>query len=336
MSGGQAKSGLNIRRDLMDMVEEISFPELSLAADKIFPAIDVIDVSANYPVLPRGVIMKVPDTSRAPGGTYSRGQWEYGDGTYSCKEFGFEEPIDLVRAIEQRKFINEEEMATELAVNGLLLGREARVASAVLDTGVFAGAKDHVNISVPWDTAATATPWANIDTAYKLCRSKNIVFPKSAYSLAMSEDNIERVIRTAEVTNSVMYTTPIATMAKAAQMEFLRNYFGVKEIIPVMAMYDASGYGSEATKAETPARFWSNDLGLLFIRSSGRNNFKERCFGRQINYKPYSNNYTVDDYDVKERKQKIIRACEYRGMIINLDYGCLLTNLQGTVDAHGN
>ena len=330
--GGQPQSGISLRRDLMDLVEELSFPELNLIADIMFPAIHVSSPASQYPVLPRSVIMKIPDTSRAPGGTYSRGQWEWGAGVYTTTEFGHEEPVDLVSKIIHKDFIDEEEVSARLAVQGLLLGREARVASAVLDTAVFSLDKDHYDITNEWDGSATCTPWADINNAYLKCRSKCLL-PKIMFELALSDDNVEFVIRSKEVKESVQYTDPVVTYSVDKKRSFLANYFGVKAVRAVTAMYDSNGFGESATRTAVAAKFWSNEHALLYLPSTGAQTFKERCIGRQISFDPYAVNYTIDDYFEPQKKLKIIRACEYRGMIINLDYGCLINNMKGTVDA---
>lgn len=332
MSGGQPELGFRLRRDLMDIVHEITFPELNLAADKMFPALNVTERSAEYPVLPRGVIMKIPDTSRSPGGTYARGQWEYGSGVYTTKEYGFEEPVDLVRKIENKMFLDEEEVSAELAVQGLLLGRESRVSSAIVNANVFNATNDNQEVAAAWIDAVNATPWKDIDNAYKKSRGKNGM-PKRMCSLSMTDDMIEAVIRTKEIKESVQYTDPVATYPDEKKRSFLANYFGVKEVIPTMAMFDSNKLGDKTVKI---SKFWSNNFAMLYIPSAGRQTFKERCLGRQINYKPYSQNYVVDEYAEPQAKRKIIRACEYRGLIINLDYGVLIKGLKPDVDADTN
>ena len=101
--GGQPQAGVTLRNDLRELVEEISFDELNLQAEKILPSLGVVERAGSYPVLPREAKMKIPDTSRSPNGTYSRGQWEWGTASYTTEEYGHEEAVDLTQALENKK-----------------------------------------------------------------------------------------------------------------------------------------------------------------------------------------------------------------------------------------
>jgi hypothetical protein len=339
--GGQLQTGGTLRNDLRELVEEISFDELNLQAEKILPSLGVVERAASYPVLPRESKMKIPDTSRSPNGTYSRGQWEWGTSSYTTEEYGHEEAVDLTQALENKNYLDEEEVSAQLAKEGLLLARESRVATALFnetafagtaitnpDNSIFTGATDCLlTVKDAMDTA-DAAPYAVFDLAWKVLRGKNGL-AKDQYSAIMSDDLVDFILRTNEVMSSVLYVEPVVRMSRERKKQFLAEYLGLKEIVSVSSIFDTSGLSQSANIA----KFWSNEYCLLAKLSDGRKTFRERCIGRQVVWTKYSPNYIIEDYPEPQKNSRVIRAREYRGIVINTDYGILLSNMKDKVDA---
>jgi hypothetical protein len=325
--GGQMATGVTLRNDLVTLMDEIDFSELGLTGDKILPGLSVDLQAAAYPVLPREARMKVPNTSRAPNGTFQRGEWSWGSATYTCEEFGFEELVDLTQKKENQRWIDEEEVSAQLAVGGLMLARESRIASALFNATTFTGATNFLDITTQWDKAA-ATCLADVNAAWIQIRGKTGL-PKHLLSLILSDDLVDYALQTTLVVSSVMYTSPVATMPIAQKRAFLATYLGVKEVIPVASLYDTAAYNKDAVIG----KFWSNEYAMLCKLSSGINSFREGCIGRQPIWTPYSTNYILEDYPEANKNARVIRAREYRGITINTDYGFLLGNMKETVNS---
>lgn len=338
---GQPQAGVTLRNDLRELVEEISFDELNLQAEKILPSIGVGERAASYPVLPREAKMKIPDTSRSPNGTYSRGQWEWGTSSYTTEEYGHEEAVDLTQALENKNYLDEEEISAQLAKEGLLLARESRVATALFnettfegtaianpDNSIFDGATNCLLTVKTAMDAAGAEPYAVFDLAWKVLRGKNGL-AKDQYSAVMSDDLVDFILRTEEVLDSVVYVEPVVRMSKERKKQFLADYLGLKEIVTISSIFDTSGLSQSANIA----KFWSNEYCLLAKLSDGRKTFRERCIGRQVVWTKYSPNYIIEDYPEPQKNSRVIRAREYRGIVINTDYGILLKGMKGTVNA---
>jgi hypothetical protein len=274
----------------------------------------------------------VPNTSRGPNGTYSREQWEYDTATFTTKEYGFEEPIDLVEAMVNSEWVDEEEIAARFAVQGLLLARESRVANAVYDPTTFAGAANTLAITYQWDSPTNAVPYADIEFAWQACRGK-CGLSKKQFSLILTEDLINYAIRTNEIANSMVYTESILTMNLERKKSLLTTYFGIKDIVVVNSLFESTKPGNAAPAL---GNLWSNEYAMLAILSPGGNTWKERGLGRQPEYVKYASNYLIEDYPEQNKKAHIIRAAEYRGVTINTDYGFLLSNMKTTVGAKTN
>jgi len=324
--GSQSNSAVTLRQDLTELMEEITFDELGLQADVIAPGVGVSEIAASFPVLPREVRMKVPDTARHSDGSYASGQWEWNQDAYICYEFGFQEPVDNVSNMVHSKFIDQEEISTQLAYEGLLLGRESRVASALFNTTTFTGATNTVAITHEWDDATNAVPLANIDAAYAILRAK-CGLARSRMSLILSDDLIDYFFKTTEVVGLSKYTIIAQTMGKAAKLQWMADYLGIKEVIETSALYDTAALSSAASIG----KFWSNEYAMLCLLDKSSTSLKTRGVIRQVVYSPYSSNYVLESYEKPDFNQTIIRAREYRGIKVMTDYGVLLTNMKTAV-----
>lgn len=330
MSGGQSASGVTMRTDLRELMNEFDFAQdQSLANEIILPTISVDEAAAYYPVLPREEMIRVPDTNRAPDGTYPRDQWEWSSSNYTTKEYGFEEPIDLSQAAKNSSWVDEEEVAAQLATQKLLLSRESRVAAAVFNSTTFTGATNTGAITNEWDDSSNATCFADVEAAYAVLRGK-CGLSKSMCSLIISDDNIRYFLRCTEVINSIVYTEAIASMAWARKLQFMADYLGIKEVVPVYSLYETSKFG-----ATTPAigKLWSNEYAMLAILSPATQSWRTRGLGRQPAFRKVTDSYIIEDYTEPNANRMIIRAREYRGTVINTEYGYLMSNMKTTVSS---
>ena len=324
-------TGVTLRNDLVTLVEEIKFEDLNLAAEAIAPTVLVSKEAGRYPVLDRESRMKVMDTRRKNDGSFPRSEWTWSDDSYLTYEYGFEEEIDLTEEMKDEEYIDQEAVSAELAWQGLLLGRESRVAEALFNETTFSGATNTHDLTKEWDDAANAIPWSDIDTSAKIVRGKTAL-PKSVLTLITSEDNIEYLILTTEIKNYFQYSGSYADMLKsgiAVKAAFLAGYFGIKRVVPVQSLYDTSNLGSAASIG----KFWSNEYAMLGYLPQGSVGMKTQCLIKQLSWSRYSSNFIMEDYAIPEKRKMRIRAREHRGIKINTDYGCLLTNCKKTVNS---
>lgn len=320
-------SSVTLRNDLVELVQEIEFEDLNLAAEEIAPTVQVSKVSGRYPVLARETRMKVMETRRKNDGSFPRSNWEWEDDTYVTYEYGFEEEIDLTEALADAEYIDQEAISAELSYQGLLLGRESRVAEALFNATTFASST--TAITNEWDDATNATPWTDIDNAAKNIRAV-CALPKSALTLVVSEDNIEYAIHTDEVKGYFQYSGQYADMLKSpilAKAAFLAGYFGIKKVKPVISLYDTSGLGSSASIG----KFWSNEYAMLGYFSEGTMGLKTQTLIKQLNWSAYSSDFVMEDYEEEKFRKMYIRSREHRGIKVNTDYGWLLSNVKTTV-----
>lgn len=333
MAGGQRATSVTLRRDLTELVEEIQFSELNLTAEAIAPSVGVAAEAGRYPVLPREARMKVPDTRRHSDGSYEQGQWEWEDDSYLTYEYGFEEPIDNVDALRDAEFINHEEVAASLAYEGLMLGREARVATALLNTTTFTGTANLTTLSNEWDDSANVTAWADIDGVYQKIRGK-CGLAKKQLTLILTDDLVDYFFLTTEVKNVSQYTSyaGLLTAPRAAKLQWMADYLGIGKVIETSAIFDVS----KLATATSIGKFWSNEYMFLGKLCPSGTRLTTQGVIKQLVWSKYSSNYVVEDYDVPEKNRRVIRCREYRGIKVNTEYGVLIENAKTTVSSTTN
>jgi len=324
MPGAQKSPDATLRTDLMELVVEYNFEELGLMAEVVAPTVLVSGTSGEYPVLPREVMGKIPDTRRQSDGSFRRGTWDWNSDSYFTREYGYEMSVDLTQALRNRKYIDEEAWSAALAKQGILLNRESRVASALMNETTFSGTANLLTLTNEWDDASNATPWANVEAAAQKLLAKCGIRKKFA-TLVLPSYAIDYVVRADEIINNAKYTENLLLKPREVQIQFLASYFGVKNIIEVASLYDASGLGKDASFAEG----WNEDYGMLcVIEASARPNLMHRSVIIQPTWSEYAQDLLIEDYRSPETRSHVYRALEYRGIKVRTDYGVLIKNLK--------
>jgi len=324
---GQAGSSVTLRIDLKEMLVEIEHEELNLTYDTVAPEVQVSQESARYPVMPREAKMKVPDTRRNEDGSYPVGEWEWSDDSYYCLEYGFEEEIDNVDKLRWEDFVDQEEESSKLAHESLMLGRESRLATELFNASNFSGKT--TGLTNEWDDATNATPWQDIETA-AVNITKNCGLGKEWMTLILSKQLVEYAVRTADIQDNVKYTESILTKTADVKAKFLADYLGIKECKLVRSLYDTSGLAASASIG----KFWSNEYALLGVLSKG-NTLRSRGLVKAPVWKRYSSDYQVHSYNIDTHNKSRIRVSESRGLILDNNFGWLLSNMKTTVDSGG-
>jgi hypothetical protein len=286
---------------------------------QLFPAFPVPEVSADYPFLPIEAIMKLSDTKRAPRGNYNRDDWEFETKTYTCAEYGKEEPVDDVERKLYTRFFDAEEIAVMRAVDVMLRSQEKRIADIAFNTGNFANAA----VSVEWDTASTCTPRSDVITAKKAMRTATGLLPNS---IVMTWNVFTNLFLTAEIMTAFRYTNPVELGGFAAQKSLLAQYFGVQNVLIGDAMYDASKKG----KAFSLTEIWDDEYVGLFVVSGGKD-LKEPSVGRTFVWEkdsPATAGLVIEAYREEQKRANVYRARHYLGHNITFaGAGYLLTNI---------
>lgn len=265
----------------------------------ILPIFPVEKQSADYPKIPIEALIKLPPSiKRAPRANYARSDYEFETDTYACEEYGWEEAVDDVEAALYSRYFSAEEVAAKRATDVLLRSQEVRVAAAIFNSGNFTVG----NVSIEWDTSATATPRKNVNAGKAAMRAASGLIPNV---VIMSKKVFDVLMLTSEITTAFRYTNPIEMGGFEAQKRIMATYFGVDQILVGDAIKDAAKKGVTASLAD----IWDDEYCGLFKVSSGGQDLREPVVGRTFLWTQDSpGNLVTESYREEQKRSNIIRV----------------------------
>lgn len=261
-----------IRPDLGSVAYEylMDAPNRGFIGTSILPVFETVLQSSQYPIIPLEAILKTQDVTRAPRGNYPRDDYEFEMGNYACKDRGYEEPLDEIERKMYANLFDAEEVAVQRAIDKVLRAQEVRIAGKVFNTSNITGTS---GVSTEWDTAATATPHADIVAGKKAMRAASGLLPDT---IAMSWTVFMNLLLTKEIKDALRYTNPIEMGGFEAQKSAVAQYFGVRQLLVGGAIKDSTGKG----KATTIADVWDDEYVLLAKVAVNAKDLREPCLGR--------------------------------------------------------
>lgn len=315
--------GVEPRQDIKVAIIETPFSEIELKANKILPAISVSNPGGNIPTIPAGENQRTEDGKRGKSGSYKRVEYSISEETFSTWEEGFEVPVDTVNSKEMEDYFSEEMVSAEVARNTLWLQREKQVSDAVFNTTTFSGSNAQV-VSSKWNNSDTSvpTPFTDVDNAVERMRAK-LGIPRGQLSLILTDRAIRYVVRTDELLNDIKYTRDILAKSRDEQLQFLADFFHVKNVIEVSSMENTSEMGVQANFG----RIWDTSYGMVAKLSPETNSWKVGGLGRQPSWGKVAKDYVIESYDEKSTNRKWMRARDYKGQKVFSKFGCLLTGV---------
>jgi len=267
---------------------------------EIMPIFEVAEQSADYPVIPVEALIKLPASiRRAKRGKYQRGDYEFETGTYSCEEYGWEEPVDDSEANLYRRYFDAEEVAVKRAVDIILRNQEKRIATAVQSTGNITNT---AAVSTEWSTAATCTPKADVKGGIQALRAATGLEPNA---MAISKKVFENLLICAELKDYLQYTNPHLMSNMEAQKAMVAQYLGLEKVLVGDAVYDSA----KKNKSMSIADIWDDEYALLFRMSSNTNDLRDPILGRSFLWTADSpDNLTTEEYREEQTRSTIYRV----------------------------
>ncbi len=288
------------RPDLGQLAYEyaLAASQRGFIGQRILPIFPVTEQSADYPVIPKEALLKLPDTNRGPKGNYNRGDYQFETGTYACEEHGWEQPLDDVEAKLYQRFFDGEEVAVNRAMDILLRSQEKRAADMLFNASNFSVA----NVTTEWSTAATCTPKSDVTTGAETVRKATGLTPNA---LVLGKTAFNNLLVCAEIKDYLQYTNPMLIEGLEAQKRILAQYFGVGEILVGDAIYDSTGKGTATTSAD----IWDDEYALLAVIARNPLSLREPCLGRTFLWTEDSpENLVVEEYREEPIRSNIYRV----------------------------
>jgi hypothetical protein len=273
-------------------------PDRGFIGMQIMPVFEVVEQSADYPIIPIEALLKLQDTKRAPRTNYNRGDYEFETSTYSCEEHGWEEPVDDVERKLYRRYFDAEEVATKRATDILLRNQEVRVQTIVQSTSVITNT---AAVTTEWSTSASCTPKSDVKTAKRALKAATGIVANVGIC---SEKVFENVMMSAELKSYLQYTNPHLIETREAQRRLMALYLDLEDILIGGSQYDSAKKGQSFTLAD----IWDDEYFTLARISRGGNNLREPVLGRTMLWTADSPEIIVTE----QYREEAIRSDIYR------------------------
>jgi hypothetical protein len=294
------KSGATLRQDLGAVAYEYALEasQRGFVGLSLMPIFETMVQSANYPVVPREALLKLKDTKRAARSAYNRSDYEFDDGTFSCAEHGWEEPVDDAEAAMYANFFDAEEVATMRAVDILLRNQEKRIADKLTNTTTF-GTN---NVTTKWSSLATATPRTDVrDAKQSLFNSTGL----EANAFVCSKKTFENILLSAEFQDKTKFVNQALMEVFEVQKRLVAQYLGVDQVLIGNAVYD----GAKKGKDFSAVSIWPDARGFVARVATQPRNLKEACIGRTFLWIEDSpENLVVEQYREEQSRSDVYRA----------------------------
>jgi hypothetical protein len=287
------------RLDLGAAIEEYVQNSDDFIGTKLFPIFKTPQKAANFSAITRESLTQTPDTKRSPNGKYNRGSIGARDVGYSCKENGFEMPLDDGERKNYVKDFDAELAVSKAAMNIVLRGQESRIASTAINTTLFTGSAllTDVSGSNPWSDPTKDIVKTVRDGKAKI-RTNCGLLPNT---LLMSYTNLNLCLNNNAIKDAIKYT---ARPTEAEIVNALKDMFGVQNVLIANAIKNSAKEG----QAFAGADIWGSTYVLLALCAQDGQDPTQPSIGRTFLWA----NDSPDNVMVEQYRDESIRSDVYR------------------------
>lgn len=266
---------------------------------QLMPIFETPYQAATYSVIPKEVLMNVPDVSRSPRGNYNRGDWNYESGKYATSEKGWEEPVDDSERsmLDRRNPGLADFVATTRGLNHILRSQEKRIAGKLFNTSNFTA---H-SVSVEWNVAgATPKPITDVKDGVAAFRLQCGMLPDA---LVISWTTFQDLKNCDQIVERLKYTFPGIDLNRM-NSEQLAAVFNVPQVLIGGSVYNSA----KKNKAAVVSEVWDKEYAMLVKISQG-NDLTQPGVGRTFLWTDDSpDNAIVEQYRDEKARSDIFRV----------------------------
>lgn len=134
-----ANTAAVLRADVQTLVQEAAQADEMFIGEKVFPVFESPTKTGQFPKfkLGTGELLTADVTTRGVDGSYGEIKRAYETDTFTCTDRGLIELVDDAYARDIERFFDAEVLAAKQVYRNVRLGHEGRVATALIDAGVF-------------------------------------------------------------------------------------------------------------------------------------------------------------------------------------------------------
>jgi len=309
------------RPDLAEsfMEFDLMMERQGFVANRVLPIAEVSVAAGTFGIIPIEQLLQQGDTKRAPGGNYNRGNYEFDDVSFACKENGWEEPVDDREAQMYRNYFDAEQVAAMRAYSFVLRNAEQRVADLVFNTTTFTPTA----VTNEWDDEANATPIADVEAAVQRmydatgCWANALIVNKKVFR------NLRLVTEVKDAINSAGAGNP--SKARDVTVEMLQAAFDLDHVIVAGNTKNTANEGQNAS----PGQIWSGEYAMV-TKIAETKDFKEPCIGRTFHWSEDGSEVggAVESYRDETARSDITRVRhDTDEQILYTSMGQLLSNI---------
>lgn len=309
-----------LRADLRGVQEEAFLWSEGLIGAKVCPPLPVMARAGQYPriQIDAGNLLRNETKGRGPSASYPRIQRAITTDTYTCQEYGLEEPVDDSERNDYSRFFDMEAQAVKNVMRQVKLAHELRVATLAFDRATWVAT-----------TAATAYTAANI----------------ASFDIGLDVDVVKQAIAgRGESTSdlSVVMSLPIFNLARAStrlqnrirgtistdvllnlSAEAMASALDVKEVLIGRNFYDTTAQGITSSLSQ----IWSNAniwIGKLQPFSGAESYFSGGAMGTLF-WQQDGEIFQTETYREEQVRSEVVRCRQYTAeKVINVNAGQIL------------
>lgn len=313
----------SLRPDLAGSLEEFDLvaDRVGFIGQRVAPVIDVDVSSGKYGVIPIEQLLQEPDTQRAPGSGYSRGNFTFTQDSFATEEHGHEEPIDDRERKLYRRFFDAEVIAAQRAQDAVLRAAERRLATLIFNSTTWTGAALTTAITNEWDDATNATPVDDIDNAKQKVWDGSGLWPNA---VIMNRKVFMNVRKTAQIIDRLKQQPFQDVRASQMTAAALALIFDVEEVIVAASPRNTANSG----QAVSLSSIWSDEF-VMVAKVARTNDIKEPCIARIMHWDEDGSEVggTVETYRDENVRSDIVRSRhDVDEKVVLTEAGHLLSN----------
>lgn len=314
-----------LRPDLGGSFEDfdLAMDRLGFIGHRVLRPVEVQVASGTFGRIPLAQLLKNADVKRTSRSGYSRGDWEFQDENFATKEYGFEEPVDQRDVRLYANFFDAEMVSAELARDTVLREAEKRIAAAIFNTTVWAGAGLTTAVGTEWSVFATATPINDVEAAVRKVYDGTGMWPNGMVMdriVFRNLRNCDQIIERIQSAGAGTSTKPSDITA-----EMLARVFDLKYVLVGGSSKNSANEG----QAATPVQIWDDEYAMV-CRIAETDNIKEPCIGRTFHWGADGSQIggTMETYDDAKARGEVVRCRhEVHEKVIEPKFGHLLANI---------
>lgn len=299
-----------------------------LIGESIFPRVNTITPAGTFAKIDAAWMAQKADRAlikRATRTGYHRVELKASNGTYATTEYGLEA---LVGDDERKKYKNQFDLdkLKAMKVRAMIeADMELDIAEVVFnETNFPLSGSTGLSVSVPWATAATCMPRADIDAAADAIFDK-CGADRANLAIALDSRTARNVLRSTDYFNKMH--SAIRPQTGDIDAELLRQYWGIGRVDIARSAQNTANLGL----AGSYTRIWDDNYAFVHvIPPTGNLESADeiQATGFTFTWEEDGGLMVVEQYRDDTRRSDVIRARQNRDPVLgSSDFGFLLGNL---------